>query len=234
MKNVKIIILIVLAFSLLFLVACEEGKTTDGSGAAEDKKTGEGGKLSDILAKRTHEYMVKYKIESTANNVKNINTVSWYIKGKDKMKWNVESAEGSATYYQIGNEAYMCSKTDGKETCLKMDVPEQANNPEKDLDSMADETKYNTKFSGTKTIAGTIAFCYGVALKTEASAIVKTESCVSKEGIPVYTKVETVEGITTMEAVEFSASVADSEFTLPAEAQDVSDLMEQARQYQTQ
>lgn len=231
MKNFKAIILIVLVFSLLFLAACEEGKTTDGSGAIEEKKTGEGAKLSDILSKRTHEYMVKYKIESSANGVKNSNTVSWYIKGNDKMKWNVESAEGSATYYKIGNEAYMCSKTDGKETCLKMDIPEQTNSPEKDLNSIADETKYSTIFSGTKTIAGAVAFCYEVTLKTGANAGVKSESCISKEGIPLYTKVETAQVTSTMEATEFSTSVADSEFVVPAGAQDLTAL---AQQYQQQ
>lgn len=236
MKIIKSIILIVLAFSLLFLVACEEGKTTDGSGTTETKETtvktetSEGSTtLAGLLSKKTLEYKAKYNLESTYNGEQTKSTMTWAIKGNDKMKWEIvnPNQEGSGSFYFLSNAMYVCTNQNGKQGCIKMASPDNKMNLEENLKAVSDENKYSTSLTTPKTVAGAVAFCFNIVAKGNMPGFVSSEYCVSKEGIPLYIKSVTDEGSSVMEAVEYSTSVADSEFVLPAEAQDINALMQQ-------
>ncbi len=236
MKIIKRIILIVLAFSLLFLVACEEGKTTDGSGTTETKETttktetSEGTSFTDILGKRTTEYKAKYNIKTTAEGKTTSYTMMWAIKGKDKVKWSMEIPEqqASTVFYKIGTDLYMCSTTEGKEMCFKtqQDTP----NFDSNLESYKDNSKYTTSTKAPRIIAGATALCFEVKGLGGDAQTYEVESCVSKEGVPLYMYSKGANFESTMEATEYSSSVADSEFTVPAGAQDLSALAQQYQQ----
>lgn len=233
MKIIKAIILTLLIFSLIFLVACEEGKTSDTSDkTATDSKTtaDSGASFLDIIGKKTNEYKATYNIKTTSEGKTTSYTMMWAVKGKDKVKWSMDVPEqkSSAVFYKVGTEFYMCSTTDGKEMCFKtqQNVPDFDSN----LESYKDTSKYSTSAKAPKVIAGATALCFEIKGIGADAQTYEVESCVSKEGIPLYTHSKGPNFESTMEATEFSSTVADSEFVVPAGAQDLTALAQQYQQ----
>lgn len=69
-----------------------------------------------------------------------------------------------------------------------------------------------------RTIAEETAKCFSTTMAEVASQ--ETEVCYSSEGVPLYIGHVNPDGSYTLEAIEFSRTVSDSDFELPAEPED--------------
>jgi len=70
-------------------------------------------------------------------------------------------------------------------------------------------------FTGSQSIAGQQAQCYKVQ-SIAAGAFSDVSTCYSSSGVPLKTTISSSGSTVTMEATDFSATVADCDFTLPA------------------
>jgi predicted small lipoprotein YifL len=219
--------LVVLLF-VLTLIGCdaEQAETTAPAKttAAESESKGESftGKFMDFVKKKlSAEYVVTYEI--TADDQKY--TMKQYVSGKN-MRTDMTLDQGEARTYILDKVFYTCMNTDGWQ-CFKMESPETE---QLATDYMADvemnPDNYDISFSGTKTVAGEKAFCFDVTVKQEGLTA-DVSQCFSAEGVPLYIKADAKGTSMEMIAKSYSKNVKDSDFTVPAKAQDVDTLLAQ-------
>jgi len=80
-------------------------------------------------------------------------------------------------------------------------------------------TNFSASASGSKTLAGQTASCYDVKSKASGTGFDSGTFCYSKDGVPLlstFTITQPQSLSLTMEATNFSTTVADGDFTLPA------------------
>jgi len=80
-------------------------------------------------------------------------------------------------------------------------------------------TNFSASASGSKTLAGQTASCYDVKSKSSGAGFDSGTFCYSKDGVPLlstFTITQPQSLSLTMEATNFSTTVADADFTLPA------------------
>jgi outer membrane lipoprotein-sorting protein len=229
MKTMKKIILfvLILVFAAGFLMTgCKTGTTTNSDGTtADNADSSDGTSLKDIMTGKVSDYKVTYDMKMTADGETQESTFGYAIKGTNKFRWDFYDKDNKATSYAImaDNMYYMCAKQGTETNCFKMQMNEQQTNPDAQLSDYADENKYSPLYSGTKVIAGKTAYCYKV---TEATSQYDSEFCVSKEGIMLYAKTTAQNTISEMTATQYSTSVPDSDFAVPANVQDMSQYMQ--------
>ncbi len=189
-----------------------ENENTDTESMEKSKDSSKKGESSnpwsDYFSKipKLPEYKVTYEVKDSDGSVEKQTIV---VKNKD---FRIDSGKTS-TYY-VNGKAYMCMEEEENEpVCYEFD--QFANDVAKnDLDFRDNWQNYKITELPSKQIAGTSARCFSYS-----EAEITYELCYSKEYVPLYTKVGSTDGYVELKATEYSVSVSDSEFKLPAEPQ---------------
>jgi len=153
---------------------------------------------------------IEYKVRYEFSQASKTGTETIAIKGDD-IKIEFILVGQSQEIYFVNSKVYMCGKQNNQMMCYE--VPEADKTTVKnDRDLRKNWDKFTIEDKGTRTIAGASAICIYI---TET----KSDYCYSKEGVPLYIKSPSKGYTTEMTAKEYSTSVKDSEFTLPATPQ---------------
>jgi outer membrane lipoprotein-sorting protein len=180
------------------------------------------------FSKSSAEWKVDYALTNTVSGETEKSTMRQFLKGEDRLRMDFVADGQEVRMYFVEKTYTMCTN-DGEWQCLKFDTPEGAeqSNPALDFSESIEEdaTGYDFDLMTPRTIAGTTALCFKVV---EIDVRANAEYCFSKEGVPLYMKVsgsdESGSFESEMIATSFSKSVSASDFTPPAEAQDLSAL----------
>jgi hypothetical protein len=222
MENLKqFFIFLSLFFAIAVLVSSCAGKeaTTKGTESMKTEETPGGdakGIISGLIANKIPTYMVNYDITGAGD----LSSMRIYSKS-GKFRYDTVSHGNEAFLFFIDRKMYSCSES--PKMCVYLgqqnETPKTGTEDvEKNLNS------YDVVAKPSRVIAGTTAKCFELS-----SGEAVSEICYSKEGIPLYTKSTSQGNIFEMTATDYSTSVSDSVFELPAEPQDINAL---AAQYQ--
>ena len=190
--------------------------TQAGSTAAA---TAGGPNINDVLtAGKNSTYKVSYKWSITAGGQTQTSEQTWFYKAPNS-RFDFSAGPGATfSVFSLADGTYVCTNAGGQGFCQKSPAGTALqSNPAADfgLQLQSNPDQFNSSFTGTKSIAGQQAQCYAVK-SIAASTFGDVNSCYSSTGVPLLTTM-TAQGQTfAMEATSFSATVADSDFTLPA------------------
>jgi len=180
--------------------------------------------LDVIGAGRQASYKVVYKITGTSGGQAMTGDQTVYAK-PPKMRVDMNFAGGGGSMYNLEDGSYMCTTMGGANTCIKM-PKEQAMQQSQGAQSMervqSNPNQYETTSQGPRQIAGQQAQCYGLKPRPGGPAdFTEGTFCYASQGVPLFTQVKGQGTDMTMEATSFSASVADADFQLPAQAMEM-------------
>jgi uncharacterized lipoprotein NlpE involved in copper resistance len=216
--KIGIVFLIFCTIILLGCAAQQQGTETGTKPSGND--------FMNIISKKSAlSFKADYKLTTKTNQQTTEGKQTWAMT-PSKMKIVTEMEQGKSSMYFIDNKVYICTDAQGKTNCMMFSSEEsenqnQAFNTNEDIAS--NPANYDVVQLSTRTIAGTSAKCFKVNLK-EADEWTM-ESCYSSEGVPLYMKYTGTGVESLLEATSYSTSVSDSEFTLPAEPVDISEMM---------
>ena len=175
------------------------------------------GVFSGLLANKAPTYMVTYDVKGGDQ----LSEMTLYSKNKN-MRYDSVTHEKKSSIFIIDNKMYSCTY----DPLMCIFLSGQNETPQtgtEEIENNADT--YSIIAKPSRTIAGTKANCFELSNDQGISDV-----CYSNEGIPLYTKSLANNQTVEMTATEYSTSVSDSVFTLPAEPQDINAMM---AQYQT-
>lgn len=197
----------------------EAGQTADQAAAKnEAAPSGDAkGILTGLIGSKAPTYMVSYDI--TGGN--DLSKMTMYFKS-GKMRYDTEAHGNKSSLFVMDNTIYTCSFE--PKMCISLgqqnETPKTGTeNVEKNLEN------YNIVAKPSRTIAGTTAKCFALSNADGAA-----EACYSSQGVPLYMKSTSQGSVYEMTATDYSTSVSDSAFTLPAEPQDLNALMAKYQQ----
>ena len=159
-----------------------------------------------------------YQLTGTALSV--ATEFTQYMKGEN-FRMDMEASGSDIRSYVLGKTIYTCTQLSGSWTCYSLGG--QASEDEYATYSLqtgldSEPEKYTVTRDGTMPVAGTVADCY-LVVSTDGTV----RYCISPEGVPLYVKTNAGSGdsgaISELVATSYQTSVADSEFELPAEPQ---------------
>ncbi len=197
--------------------ATAQGATTAPAAPA----TASGPNIADILkAGKLSTYKVTYKWTITAGGQTQTSEQTWYYKAP-KARFDFSAGPGAVfSVYSLEDGTYICTGAGGQTFCQKGPAGSGLDaNPAASfgLQLQGHPEQFNSSFQGTKSIAGQTAQCYGVKALT-GTAFGDVTSCYSSSGVPLLTQMKSPGQEFTMEASNFSTSVTDADFKLPAAA----------------
>jgi len=218
MENInKLLFCFFILFVILFFAtACaktekETATETKGEVQAADAKS----IFSNLLANKAKTFMVSYDMKG-----EEISKMTMYFKG-GKIRYDVVSDSQEVSLFFIDNKAYSCTKS--PKMCI---ISEQAQKPSTGTESVEKNIEQSTIVSKpSRVIAGKTAKCFEVS-----NAQGSFEVCYSNEGIMLYSKVSLQGKTFEMTATDYSTTVQDSVFELPAEPQDINAMMAKYQQ----
>jgi hypothetical protein len=230
--------LIGIGIATLFAVACGGGAsqttsatqaasvapaaTSAATAAASASTAAAGPKLTDLVKSgKLGAYKVSYKwtMSGGAQNVDGQQT--WYYKPpKARYDYAMSTAGGGALFsvFKLEDGSYFCTSMSGTAFCQKVESDAgMGQNPAADFDLQMSgkPDQFNATFTGTKTIAGQQAQCFGVKALGGAAGFGDTTSCYSSSGVPLLVQMAAQGSSITMEATSFSTTVSDADFKLP-------------------
>jgi hypothetical protein len=173
--------------------------------------------FSSFMRERpTLEYQAKYTVNTVSSGASGTSTYAHYQKaGKIRMDTDFAGLTGSS--YMLAGKFYTCSETAGSWACYDFSEFDGVDKAVGEVE--ANPEKYTAVADVSRTIAGVNANCYRID-NVQGFTV---RYCFSPEGVPLYTKAEGMkdgqEMVTETSAESYSASVADSVFTLPATPQ---------------
>jgi len=178
-----------------------------------------GPNLADLLnAGRTTTYKATYTWTIAAGGQSTTSTQTWYAKAANS-RFDYSIGQGASfSIYSLADGTYLCTTAAGSSFCQKASGQAAfGQNPAADfaLQLQGDPSKFNATFTGTQSVAGQQAQCYKVQ-SIAAGAFSDVSTCYSSSGVPLKTTISASGSTVTMEATQFSATVADADFTLPA------------------
>jgi len=230
MENLKkFIFLFSLIFVSFFLVSCAGNNGAANAPAAEkaaptQKESAQSvpsgdakGVFSGLLANKAPTYMVTYDIKGEDQ----LSEMTLYFKNKN-MRYDSVTHEKKSSVFILDSKMYSCSY----EPLMCVFLSGQTETPQTGTEEIEKNVNnYNIIAKPSRKIAGTTAKCFELV-----AAQATSEVCYSNEGVPLYTKSSLSGKTFEMTATEYSTSVSDSVFTLPAEPQDINAMM---AKYQT-
>ncbi|MBW2964367.1 hypothetical protein KY363_02810 [Candidatus Woesearchaeota archaeon] len=236
----RFLILIAAVALLLALAGCKEDleSSTAGSGDSQVvKKTSAEKKQSEdfrsmVMKKESLTFMAQYDISIDTQGQKQSYKTAQYLGGADKLRIdnNIQGMETRAYllsdgYYSCRNQGgWQCFKVASKDDIGQQDYTENFKDVEKSPDD------YDITYQGTMSVAGTTAQCWGITYTGQTM-----KYCFSSEGVPLYMEMKGPQMSYLMKASKYSTTVSESDFKLPAKAQDMQQMMEDAmKQYQGQ
>lgn len=204
-------------------VAAPSGSAAATAGASANA----GPAFSDLIRSgKLASYKVSYKMTGTgAGQSGGAVEQTWYFKPPNT-RFDLSSDDGyggttKISMFFLETGSYMCTEAGGDKSCLQVSAEAAAQqNMGFDIqDSFLDDpAAFDATLREERTIAGQKAFCYVV--KGAAAAMFSEGTfCYSATGIPLLSQWAAGGASFTMEATSFSATVADSDFTLPATPQ---------------
>jgi hypothetical protein len=217
MNKKNLLILTIILSLVMLLSACK--KEQDVSNKAENTQTQENGgnDLGDFFSTLSPnlEYKVKYDVKTTSGNKTTSMIQTMALKGKNSMV-SIESKSMSSSVYTIDGKSYTCTISGNNKMCFESpgSTSQTDTTVKKNNDLRENWKNYNVASKGTRTIAGKPAICFSYSVSGNT-----VENCLSQEGVPVYMKMSASNVEAEYTATEYSASVSDSEFELPAEPQ---------------
>ncbi len=189
------------------------------TGSTTAAATASGPNINDVLkAGKNSTYKVSYKWSITAGGQTQTSEQTWFYKAPNS-RFDFSAGPGATfSVFSLADGTYVCTNAGGPGFCQKSPAGTALqSNPAADfgLQLQSNPDQFNSSFTGTKSIAGQQAQCYAVK-SVAASPFGDVNSCYTSTGVPLLTTM-TAQGQTfAMEATSFSATVADSDFTLPA------------------
>ena len=183
--------------------------------------TPSGPNVADLLkAGKLSTYKVTYKWTIVAGGQTQTSEQTWYYKAP-KARFDFSAGPGSLfSVFTLEDGSYVCTTAGGQSFCQKspggtgLDANPAASFG---LQFQDHPEQFNASFQGTRSIAGQTAQCYGVK-SVAAGAFGDVTSCYSSNGVPLLTKMASQGQEFTMEASNFSTTVTDADFKLPAAA----------------
>ena len=142
---------------------------------------------------------------------------TWYAKGTNtRFDFGLGAGLGSISVYSLADGTFLCTTLGGVATCQKT-AAEAAlmSNPaaEFGLQLATNPGQFNSTYQGTRSIAGQQAQCYAV---TGTGGFSDVTTCYSSSGVTLLTQMSAQGSAFTMEATNFSTTVSDADFVLPA------------------
>ncbi len=208
--------------------ATETGQPAAASqapGGASAAPSGDAGpKFEDILRSgKTASYKVTYKMTTAGGGQSSATSEqTWYFKPpKTRLDMVGDDGYGSTTrisMFFLDTGSFMCTEAGGQKSCLQISADAAAgqNMGFEIQDSLASGS-FDGAFQERRTIAGQQALCFVV--RGAAALFTEGTFCYTQTGVPLLSTWATGGASFTMEATAFSATVADSDFTLPATPQ---------------
>ena len=203
--------------------AAQAPTATAGSVAGSTQSTttspAGGPNIADVLnAGKTTTYKATYTWTITAGGQSTTSTQTWYSK-PPRSRFDYSIGQGASfSIYSLADGTYLCTTVAGSGFCQKASGQAAfGQNPAADfaLQLQGDPSKFNATFTGAQSIAGQQAQCYKVQ-SVAAGAFSDVSTCYSSSGVPLKTTLSASGSTVTMEATQFSTTVADADFTLPA------------------
>lgn len=178
-----------------------------------------GPNIADVLkAGKTTTYKATYTWTISAGGQNTTSTQTWYYKSPNS-RFDYSIGQGASfSIYSLADGTYVCTTAAGSGFCQKASGQAAfGQNPAADfaLQLQGDPSKFSATFTGSQSIAGQQAQCYKVQ-SVAAGAFSDVSTCYSSSGVPLKTTIGASGSTVTMEATDFSTTVADSDFTLPA------------------
>lgn len=183
-------------------------------------------KLADLLsASKLSQYKITYRIAASGSGAEAMSgDQTWYFK-PPRSRFDFSSTMGgertTMSIFSLPEGTYMCFALAGQKQCLSAPAtgsPLDQNQAAVTQRAMIDNPGgFGATYKETKTIAGQQGLCYEVAAAAAAAGgFSKGTFCYTKEGLTLLSQF-TVQGATwSMEATQVSATVPDSDFTLPS------------------
>lgn len=239
----KFLIFIAVVALMLALAGCKEDfedKSTSSSAGSDSqvvKKTSADKDMSEdfrsmVTKKSNLKFMAMYDISIDAQGQKTSYKTAQYLGGSDRLRMDTTMQGVETRAYLLPDGYYSCNNRQGWQ-CLKMANEDQAGQQDytenfKDVEKSPDD--YDITYQGTMSVAGTTAQCWGITYTGQTM-----KYCFSSEGVPLYMEMSGPTMKYLMKATKYSTSVSDSDFALPAKAQDMQQMMDDAmKQYQGQ
>lgn len=194
------------------------GATPGATAAAAAQATSSGPNIADILkAGKLTSYKVTYKWTTTAGGQTQTAEQTWYYKAP-KARFDFSAGPGATfSVYTLEDGTYVCTSASGQSFCQKGPAGSGLDaNPAASFGLQLQDhpDQFNSSFTGTKSLAGQTAQCYGVKALTGA-AFGDVTSCYSSSGVPLFTQIKSQGQEFTMEASSFSTTVSDADFVVP-------------------
>jgi len=203
--------------------AAQAPTATAGSVASPSQATATGSaggpNIADVLkAGKSTTYKATYTWTIGAGGQNITSTQTWYYKSPNS-RFDYSVGPGTSfSIYSLADGTYVCTSAGGSGFCQKASGSAAfGQNPAADfaLQLQGDPSKFNASFTGTQSIAGQQAQCYKVQ-SVAGGSFGDVSTCYSSSGVPLKTTINASGSTVTMEATQFSTTVADSDFTLPA------------------
>lgn len=230
-------LLAIVAFAAIVAIGCGGGGDDDSTEAtaeatatttapAATEAAGGGGDSGggDVAADtaalfggfETAEFKVTFEMETGAGGEEFSGTMTWYQDGGERFRFDMSSSEGGvafeATTIVTPERTLIC--TEG--ACFELSAsgapfPNPSEAFVAQVEDIGDRAASGSvRDAGTRTIAGVEARCF----EFEAPEGTGT-SCVSPEGVPLFTEFTSPEGDFRLEATDYDSSVDDSDFEPP-------------------
>lgn len=155
--------------------------------------------------------------KSAAGSVAGI-TQTWYVKPP---KLRIDSfilspgPTPDTSIFIFDTGTYVCSAQAGPLQCITMPAQQAAaaRQPLQAQDTLASgSSDVDVQPSGTRTIAGTQAFCFDATHRPTGS---KGNLCYTAQGVPLFITYSSAGTEATLEATAFSTTVSDDDLMLP-------------------
>jgi outer membrane lipoprotein-sorting protein len=203
--------------------AAQAPTATAGSVAGSTQSTttsaAGGPNIADLLkAGKNTTYKATYTWTIAAGGQSTTSTQTWYSKAPNSRFDYSVGPGASFSIFSLADGTYLCTTAAGSSFCQKASGQAAfGQNPAADfaLQLQGDPSKFNATFTGSQSIAGQQAQCYKVQ-SIAAGAFSDVSTCYSSTGVPLKTTITASGSTVTMEANDFSATVNDSDFALPA------------------
>ena len=231
-----------LAFLVSFVVACggaapattgvSSAPTTAVTTAPSAAATATASKAADVSAQlaallgtsKTATYKVTYKITASGSGADAFNgEQTWYFK-PPRARFDFATSQGgqklTLSYFSLPEGTFYCFNV-GAVQCLTVagvGSPLDQNAAAVAQQSLiANPSGFGATPSASKTIAGQQATCFDVSNTAGAGGFDSGTFCYSKEGVPLLSTFSTPQYASwTVEATNYSTTVTDADFTLPA------------------
>jgi hypothetical protein len=197
------------------------------SSASSGAPSGSSPSFSQILgAAKASEYKVTYKLTATGGAEGFSGEQSWYFKPPKARFDFTSSISGTAatiSLFALPDGTYMCFGGTGQTAqCIGMSGLDTALQQNPAAAFQESFIQHPDQYSGvlveTRQIAGQQAHCYDVKASAATAGLTDGRFCYSTQGIPLLQRFAVQGGTWSMEATNLSATVPDSDFTLPAKA----------------